>query len=419
LLHLLGKEKGFAGLFAANPLKTRCRRQDLNLHGIAPASLENSLFAKGSPQRAVNEGSEFGCREHPAMARQTDGPWFRASKETWYATVDGKSVSLSVKGDTNRAEAFKAWHRLMAGLPTTPTEPPQTVVKPRQKPEESKPRATVQGVIDAFLTDGEGRMTAGCLRNYRIYLNGFAANHGERQADCITPTEAEAYARKGEWSDTYRANFLNCLRTLYRWAVRQGLVAVNPVEHVRKPTKKSRGVSAVISETEHRRLLAVSNELMRDYLTVLWLTGARPGEVAGLTAEQVRSATNGVIPLYEHKTAHKGKARFLILTEEALSILKRRAETVDSGLLFAGRDGELTAQAIGSRMRTLCNRAGIRRLTVYGYRHGFATDALANGVPDATVAALLGHSSTAMLHKHYSHLTARADVLRKAIGQVR
>ena len=54
-----------------------------------------------------------------------------------------------------------------------------------------------------------------------------------------------------------------------------------------------------------------------------------------------------------------------------------------------------------------------------GYWHSFAIDVLANGVPDATVAALLGHSSTAMLHKHYSHLTARADVLRKAASMVR
>ncbi len=33
-----GKEKGFTGSYAVNPLKTRCRRQDLNMHGIAPAS---------------------------------------------------------------------------------------------------------------------------------------------------------------------------------------------------------------------------------------------------------------------------------------------------------------------------------------------------------------------------------------------
>jgi integrase len=55
----------------------------------------------------------------------------------------------------------------------------------------------------------------------------------------------------------------------------------------------------------------------------------------------------------------------------------------------------------------------------YGYRHGFATDALAQGVPDAQVAALLGHSGTAMLHRHYAHRGAKAKVLREALGRVR
>ena len=57
--------------------------------------------------------------------------------------------------------------------------------------------------------------------------------------------------------------------------------------------------------------------------------------------------------------------------------------------------------------------------TAYGYRHGYATEALAKGLPDAQVAALLGHSSTAMLHKHYSQLTAQAGVLRQAAAVVR
>jgi len=66
----------------------------------------------------------------------------------------------------------------------------------------------------------------------------------------------------------------------------------------------------------------------------------------------------------------------------------------------------------------LCEKAGLKAIA-YGYRHGFASDALANGVPDAQVAELLGHSGTAMLHKHYSHLTARAKALRDALGKVR
>ena len=79
----------------------------------------------------------------------------------------------------------------------------------------------------------------------------------------------------------------------------------------------------------------------------------------------------------------------------------------------------MTAQAIGCRLRRLCIKAKVKHCIAYGYRHSFATDALAKGVPDAQVAALLGHSGTAMLHRHYAHLGARAKALREALGRVR
>jgi integrase len=64
-------------------------------------------------------------------------------------------------------------------------------------------------------------------------------------------------------------------------------------------------------------------------------------------------------------------------------------------------------------------RLGLGRIIAYGFRHGLATDALSRGVADAVVAELLGHSGTAMLHKHYAHLTARSQALREALGRVR
>ena len=351
------------------------------------------------------------------MARQSEGPWYRAGKGTWYAKHEGRQISLGVKGKGNRKAAWEAWRKLMADGPTTNTTRQQGGKEGR---EGSKGQPlTVRELVDAFLADAEGRMTPGCVRNYRIYLVPFARAHGKRPAEAVSPTDAEAFARKPEWSDTYRAGFLGTLVTAYRWAVREKLLAASPVEHVRKPSKASRGASAVITEAEHRKLIAVADPLMRDFLTVLWHTGARPGEVAGLTAERVKASADGMLPLTEHKTAHKGKARFLILTGEAWDTVKRRADAVGEGLVFAGRDGKLSAQAIGSRMRTLCRRAGLRRLTAYGYRHGFATSALAKGVPDAQVAALLGHCDTSMLHRHYSHLTSQAKAMRDALARVR
>jgi len=75
--------------------------------------------------------------------------------------------------------------------------------------------------------------------------------------------------------------------------------------------------------------------------------------------------------------------------------------------------------AVVKAMQAARERAGLPGKVAYGLCHTFATDALANGVPDAQVAELLGHSGTAMLHRHYAHLTARARALRDALGRVR
>lgn len=47
------------------------------------------------------------------MARQSEGEWYRASADAWYATVNGKKKSLGVKGKANRKQARAAWLRLM------------------------------------------------------------------------------------------------------------------------------------------------------------------------------------------------------------------------------------------------------------------------------------------------------------------
>lgn len=338
------------------------------------------------------------------MPRQSK-PWFRASKGTWYVTLGGRKVSLGVSGRANKRAAVEAWHRLIA-------------VGPAPKPEpEPKAGATVQAVVDAFLADAKGRVRPVIMQFYERFCRFFAAENGALPADALTLTQVEAWARKPTWGSSTRHDALGILATAFRWAERAGMIGSNPLQGLRKPPKASRGAKAVISAEEHARLCAHADPPFRAFLQLLWLTGARPGEVAALRAEQVDHA-QGVAVLSEHKTAHLGKSRVLFLSPEALAVIRGlgRAE----GLLFPGEAGQpMTAQAIGKRLRRLCVKAGVRNCTPYGYRHSFASDALAKGVPDAQVAALMGHASTAMLHRHYSHLTARAQALRTALASVR
>jgi len=352
------------------------------------------------------------------MARQSK-PWFRVSKNTWYITLNGRKLSLGVRGEENHKQAFTAWHRLMGELPLeTPQKPRQTPSTPPAEPQAEVKPASVQDVITAFLADAEGRMTPGCLRNYRISLLPFADRHGTRDAESLTVSEAEAYARKPEWSASYRNGMLGSLVTAYRWAERGQVISRNPLHGVRKPPKASRGAKALVSAETHSRLCEHADAFFRAFLQLLWLRGARPGEIASLTASCLDLA-QGVAVLTEHKTAHLGKVRLVFLCPEAVAILSERIALHPEGWLSPGEKGRLTAQAIGMRLARVCEKAGVESCIAYGYRHTFATDALAKAVPDAQVSALLGHSGTAMLHKHYAHLGARAKALRDALGKVR
>jgi integrase len=292
-------------------------------------------------------------------------PWFRASANAWYVTLNGRKVSLGVSGRKSKREAVKAWHRLISN-------------GPKPKPE-SKADATVKAVIDGFLADAEGSVSPGCLRNYRLFLLPFAQGNGSRPAEALTVAEAEAYSRRPEWSTSYRNGFIGSLVSAYRWAERGQVISRNPLAGIRKPPKASRGTKALVSADDHARLVAKADPLFGSFLRLLFLTGARPGEIASLRAEAVDYA-QGVAVLTEHKTAHLGKSRVLFLCPEALDVLRR--SDVNEGLFFPGEDGQrLTAQAIGRRLARLCVKAGVKPCMAYGYRHTFATDALAKACP--------------------------------------
>lgn len=312
---------------------------------------------------------------------------------------------MGVRGRENEAEAIKAWHRLMSGV----------------KEERSKARdePTVSVVVKAYLTDCEGRVKAKTLAGYSDFLTPFALKHGKVRASALTPTVAEGYARKEEWSPSTRHDFLGTLAGAFKWAERARMVARTPLVGLKRPPKESRGVEALVTPEEHARLCESASPPFRLFLQIAYATGARPSEVAGITAENFNE-TLGLVRFKQHKTSHKGKGRVVYLTPDVVALLAKLKEQHPEGALLRNRTGKpWTGWAIVKAMKYAREKAGVKHAVAYGYRHTFATDALANGVPDAQVAELLGHSGTAMLHKHYSHLTARSKVLQEALGKVR
>ena len=275
----------------------------------------------------------------------------------------------------------------------------------------------MKAVVEAFLADVKGRLKANTFATYKGLLEGFALVHGEAKVEGFTVAKAYAYAN-GKGSSSHRHNLLGSMATAFKWALSVGLISENPLKNMKRPPKASRGAGASIGPDEIMKLLEASGPALKTLLTLLHETGAQPSELSRLTAEDVDFAASVAI-LREHKPASTGKPRLIVLTPKAVAILQAQATAHPTGPLLRNSHGNpWDKDAIGHAMRRASKKSGVKAIA-YGFRHTYATDALAQGIPEATVAALLGHSSTAMLFKHYSHLTSRTAVLKEAVGRIR
>ncbi len=337
-------------------------------------------------------------------------------------------MCLGIRGQQNEAAAWRAWELLRSGQPLHPTFPPDpvpithlpaSVATPPVWQSAPVPAVTVQAVIDAFLADAAERVKPDTLSVYRLFLNGFADKHGTVAAASLTCPLAESYSRKPKWNDSTRSVFLATVVRAFYHAERSRIIDRTPLVGLRKPHIASRAADSMVTAEQHTKLAAASPPYFRQFLEMLHLTGCRPAEAAQLTATDL-DWDAGTATVRQHKTMRKGKRRVLYLPPAAVTLLRELAAQRPTGTLFRNRIGKpWTRAAIGMAMRKASREARLPSKIAYGYRHAFATDALAAGVPDAHVAELLGHSSTAMLHKHYSHLSTRVKVLTDAVRVVR
>lgn len=336
------------------------------------------------------------------MSRHVEGPWFRQSKNAWYVTHEGRKLSLGVSGKGNRKAAVEAWHKLLR-------EGPKPKAKPEAEPEPEAP--TVAVIVKRFLAHSQARYKPHTVRTYKRFLEPLSKRYGRLLASAFGPAQAYAFTNRPSWSDTTRHGCLTAIATAFRFA---GLTLTLDI-----PPKASRGAEAVVSAETFAKVEAEADGDFRALLRFLWLTGCRPSEAFALTLEAVDWA-NAVVMLKDHKTARAmGRPRLIFLAPEAVALLRQQQARHGSGFAFRMRNGKgWRLNAAVNRLWRLNTKLGTDA-TLYGFRHGFATQALVNGLPDAQVAALLGHCGTAMLHKHYSHLTAQAQAMREAVARVR
>jgi len=270
-------------------------------------------------------------------------------------------------------------------------------------------------VVNAFLKHSVEEHAPETAAWHRNLLSPFVERFGKVRVSKLKKAHVKAWITAKGYNPTSANKAIGALKRAFNWAVEEEHIPRNPIAHVRKPKALVRDRTL----TRDERLLILSKIVgpaFRTFVNAMTLTGCRPGEVARVTAADV-DPERGLWVLKKHKTVKKtGKPRLIPLCPEALELTRGLIEKHPTGPLFINsRLKPWTRNAVRIRFRNLRKRfPELKGIIAYTYRSSFATDALEQGVPDATVAAILGHTNTTTLHKYYARLSGRLDHLKDA-----
>lgn len=345
-------------------------------------------------------------------------PWYRADRDCWVTPGCKKKSPIRdrlgniIRGEHNKQAAIDAWKRAAAPLDAAKLGDENEVRDVFELYLDDRER---QGVEPRTLADYTRFMRSFCDRWPRLLVRDLRAEHVHLW-----------WASNPGWKPGTHRQTGNLLKGALNWAAAPAggnLIGRNPLAGLKLPSVVKRAADVVVTDEEFARLLALipAGRPFRDFLLVMWLTGTRPVNLCRATAADV-SEDGRALVLTKHKTAkRKGVPLVVPLPGQAREVVARLAKAHPTGPLFRNSAGKgWASQNIYDTTARYAAKAGLGdRFTPYSCRHTRATRLLEAGVSDVDVAAILGNSP-AVIHRHYSHVTARmgrlVDAMERATG---
>ena len=191
----------------------------------------------------------------------------------------------------------------------------------------------------------------------------------------------------------------NCIRTLlssvFKFAKEMGYWSGdNPMRQVKRYPANERG--RFLDPEEMPRFLEVLNransQTFRDYVLLSLYTGARQGNVLAMRwAAMDLKRRVWVIPAAEHKS---GKTTTVILSDQAVEILKRRKREATGEFVLPGRVHGHYGRPTVAWKRQMARCGFPEHVTMHDLRRTFGSWQAAAGVSLHIIGKSLGHVST-------------------------
>jgi len=281
----------------------------------------------------------------------------------------------------------------------------------------------VEKQIDAFLEALRNRaVSEHTLLAYESDLRSFQAFVATKKIDLesidhilIRDFLGSLYEQKLQKSSVARK--LACLRTFFRFLVREGRLKANPAELVSLP-RLPKKLPSYLPEAEAAIVVeAPQGTTWRDFrdraiLELLYASGLRLRELVGLNDDSLdlpqrlvrvfgKGRKQRIVPFGEH-AAQALIAYLEVRTREGLS---RPEEGGRIPLFVNTRGRRMDPRSVQNVVeKTRMHLPSGRRLTTHTLRHTFATHLLERGADLRAIQELLGHASLATTQK-YTHVS--------------
>lgn len=301
-------------------------------------------------------------------------------------------------------------------------------------------RLTFNDAADAWWSANATRLAPNTQAVYSAALEHLRPHFGARRMEGIdadalaryvaNPPARRRHAKRGPLKGATLRTHVSVLGLVFRYAQRRlGLVAADPtasLEPGERPSTDDAREHRVLSPDERERLIAAVDEPHRLVFQTAADTGARMGEVLGLTWQDVNLHPGAESLTFTRQHADrrrlktKSSRRTIEITPGLAAELREHGLASDRGgehdLVFTSRAGTgLDAGNVGQRvMRRAVKAAGLDDLVVGGevlaraptfhdLRHTHASELIASGWDVAEVSERLGHRDITTTMRVYVH----------------
>ncbi len=251
--------------------------------------------------------------------------------------------------------------------------------------------------------------------NYRIDLKQFRKFLGSQEIEDVDRLTLRRYLSelKGRnYKKTTIVRRLACLRSFFRFLLRDGYLKSNPALSVATP-KRDKPLPMFLDEKEVTSLIDAPDtkdlQGLRDraILETLYSTGMRVSELVSTDISDI-DFISGII-----KTMGKGgKERLVPIGDRALRAIRDYLEErkvkplrVKKALFFGNKHTRLTTRGVEMIMERYVHLVNRKTgISPHSLRHSFATHLLDRGADLRSVQELLGHASLSTT-QIYTHVT--------------